>query len=137
MVLDCSATWEGIAEEEARLRTSIRRPSERASCTGWALLDVVPGMTISEQVIEFVAERQTSLVRLIAQSIMLVHSVQRYLLECQSIARKVAQVVPTHSVNVCLCDFIGKLRMVFGQEKIEVFVSNECSLLNDLRIDAW
>lgn len=83
------------------------------------------------------AKRHTSLVGLVPQSIMLVHSVQRNLLESQSIACKVAQVVPMHSVDVCLGNFIGKLGMMFGQEKIDVLVSNKCSLLNDLRIDAW
>lgn len=82
------------------------------------------------------AEKHTSLVRLVAQSIMLVDRVQRNPLESHSIACKVTQVVPTHSVDVCLGDFIGKLGMTFGQEKIEVLVSNESSLLNDLRVDA-
>ena len=66
---------------------------------------------------------------------MLVHGVQGDLLESQSIACEVTQVVPTHSVDISLRNFIGKLCMMFGQEKIQVFVSNECSLLNDLRID--
>lgn len=48
-----------------------------------------------------------------------------------------AQVIPTHSVDVCLSNFISKLAVMFGQEKVEVLVSNECSLLNDLRIGAW
>lgn len=81
-------------------------------------------------------EKHTSLVDLVPQSIMLVHSVQRNLLESHSIACKVTQVVPTHSVDVCLGDFIRKLGMMFGKEKIEVLVSNESSLLNDLRVDA-
>lgn len=83
------------------------------------------------------AERQTSLVRLICQSIMPVHGVQRDLLESQSVARKVAQVVPTHSIDVCLSNFIGQLSMMISQKKIEVLVSNECALLNDLCIYAW
>lgn len=66
---------------------------------------------------------------------MLVHSVKWDLLEGQSIACKVTQVVPTHSIYVSLRNFIGKLGMMFGQEKIKVLVSNKCSLLNDLRID--
>ena len=48
-----------------------------------------------------------------------------------------AQVVPTHSVDVCLSNFISKLGMMLSQEKVEILVSNERSLLNDLRIDAW
>lgn len=83
------------------------------------------------------AERHTSLVRLVPQRIMLVYSVQRNLLESQSIARKVTQVVPTHRVDICLSNFIGKLDMMFGQEEIKVLISNKGSLLNDLRIDAW
>ena len=43
--LDCSATWEGSAEEEARLSISMRRPSERASWAGRELLEAAPGMT--------------------------------------------------------------------------------------------
>lgn len=66
---------------------------------------------------------------------MLVYSVQGDLLESHSIACEVTQVVPTHSVDVSLRNLIGKLGMMFGQEKIKVLVSNECSLLNDLRID--
>ena len=66
-----------------------------------------------------------------------VHGVQRDLLESQSVARKVAQVVPTHSIDVCLSNFIGQLSMMISQKKIEVLVSNECALLNDLCIYAW
>ena len=83
------------------------------------------------------AQRPTSLIRLISQSIMLVHSMKRNLLESQSVTCKVTEVVPTHGVDVCLSDFISELGVVFGQKNVEVFVSNECSLLNDLRIDAW
>ena len=68
---------------------------------------------------------------------MLIRGVQRDLLESQSITCKVTQVIPTHGVDVCLSNFIRKLGMMPGQEKIEVLVSNECSLLNDLRIDVW
>ena len=75
------------------------------------------------------------MVHLVPQSIMLVHSVLGDLLESQSITTKVSQVVPTHSVDVCLSNFISKLGMMFGQE--DVLISNECSLLNDLRIDIW
>ena len=81
------------------------------------------------------AEKHTSLVHLVSQRIMLVYSVQGYLLESHSIACEVTQVVPTHSVDVSLRNLIGKLGIMFGQKKIKVLVRNECSLLNDLRID--
>lgn len=81
--------------------------------------------------------RYTSLVGVFAKSIMLVHSVQRDLLDSHSVVCKVAEVVPTHSVDVCSSDFISKLGMMFSQKIIEILVSNECSLLNDLRVDAW
>ena len=86
---------------------------------------------------EIVVNRHTSLARWVSQSIMLVYSVQRDLLESESIASKVTQIVPTHGVDVRLSNFIRKLGMMFGQETIEILVSNECSLLDDLRIDAW
>ena len=81
------------------------------------------------------AERHTSLIHLVSQRIMLVYIVQGDLLKSHSIACKVTQVVPTHSIYVSLRNLIGKLDMMFGQEEIKVLVSNECSLLNDLRID--
>lgn len=68
---------------------------------------------------------------------MLVHSMKRNFLESQSVTCKVTEVVPMHGVNVCLSNFISELGVMFGQKKVEVFVSNERSLLNDLRIDAW
>ena len=92
---------------------------------------------ISEQDMNFVAERHTSLACLVRQSIMLVHSIPRDLLESLSVTCKVTQVVPAHSIDICLGDFISKLGMMFGQEKVDILISNECSLLNDLRIDTW
>ena len=92
---------------------------------------------ISEWDTGVVAVGHTSLVRLVPQSIMLVHCVERDFLESQSVTSKVTQVVPTHGVDVCLSNFISKLGMVSGQKEVEVFVSDECSLMNNLRIDAW
>ena len=68
---------------------------------------------------------------------MLVHWIERDLLKSQSVTCEVTQVVPTHGVDVCLSNFISKLGVMFGQKNVEVLVSNERSLLNNLRIDAW
>lgn len=92
---------------------------------------------ISELNTEFVGKKYTSLVRLLSQSIIFVHSIQRNLFEGQSVTCKMAHIIPTHSVDVCLSYFVSKLGMVFGQKKVKVLVSNERSLLNYLCIDVW
>jgi len=52
-----------------------------------------------------------------------------------AVAGEMAEVVPAHGVDVGLSDFIGELRVVPGEECVEVFVSEEIVLLYDLSID--
>ena len=67
---------------------------------------------------------------------MLINDMKRDLVKRRFVPCEMAHVIPTHSIDVCLADLLRKLRMVIGQKCVKIFVGNEISLLNDLRIDA-
>lgn len=52
-----------------------------------------------------------------------------------AVAGEMAEVVPAHGVDVGLSDFIGELRVVPGEEGVEVFIFEETLLLDNLSVD--
>lgn len=52
-----------------------------------------------------------------------------------AVAGEMAEVVPTHGVDIGLGDFVGELSVVSGEEGVEVSVLEEILLLYDLSVD--
>jgi hypothetical protein len=75
--LDSSAMWEGRADDEARLRTSMRRPRERASWAGCGALEAerrLPDLLVAVHM--RCVSRRTFLAGVISpQSVVLVDSI--------------------------------------------------------------
>lgn len=70
-----------------------------------------------------------------ANCVVLVDDENGNLLQSQFIPSEVTEVVPTHGIDVRLTNFLSKDRMVSREEGVEAFVSEECLLLDNLRVD--
>jgi len=66
---------------------------------------------------------------------MFIDNVKLDLFKCFLITRELVEKVPPHGIHVGLANFLRELWVVFMQEAIQVFVSNEMLLLYDLSID--
>lgn len=70
-----------------------------------------------------------------ANRIILVDDEYGYFLQSLPISSEVTEVVPTHGVDVRLTNLLSKDGMMSREEGVEAFVSDECLLLDNLRVD--
>lgn len=68
---------------------------------------------------------------------MSINDMELYFFKCFLIASKLVQEIPPHGIHVGLSNFLSELWMVFMQKSIEVFVSNEMLLLDNLSVNIW